>query len=567
MGERVRYLQDLGDQAQRRAVAAANDGPGAKIIFVDSVKAKFAGHEPDGRDVKNPDRWMVEPTDTFVTDTWYHPNPKGHENLAALLAPFGNFGTAVPTVAGKGSIDIAFVIDTTGSMGGAIAGVKQAAKALVDSVSRSTTSARFALVDYRDFPERTGSEGDYASKLQQGFTDDTARINDAIQSLSLGYGGDGPETVFSGLNTAYDLPWRPGVRKLVVVLGDAAPLSPEPISGLTAQQMIDRARAIDPVEGNFVSLGGLRTSETVRMATETNGSVRTTSASVAADEIAEAIDTSLSRPLAWVAGPYVTKIGSPVTFDGGGSYGVDSDIVSWEWDVDDDGIFDYTTAGPSVTHTYTAPYDGLVVLRVTDSLGRVGLASVSSVASSDGDTIARADDNCPEDPNDDQTDTDSDGAGDVCDPTPGFDFIDAPGIGVRNTLATPSADVSPVTPPGVSAVGPLGAPTTSMPKLPPSVVRIRAARWDRQRGKLRVTIGCVRRAGWCRGTLRVFEPRVERRQRFEIKARKSKTLNVSMSTTSRRALRAGKSLRVRLVASTPGRKTTVFVLRIRSRGA
>ena len=42
-GERIRYLQDLGDQAQKRAVAAANDQPGAKIVFVDGVKALFKG--------------------------------------------------------------------------------------------------------------------------------------------------------------------------------------------------------------------------------------------------------------------------------------------------------------------------------------------------------------------------------------------------------------------------------------------------------------------------------------------------------------------------------------------
>lgn len=447
VGERVRYLQDLGDQAQRRAVAAANDEPGAKIVFVDGVKSLFAGHEPDGRDVRNPDRWMVEPFDTAVFSTWYHPNPTGHAKLAGLLGGSGDFGTSVPTVAGKGSIDIAFVIDTTGSMGSAISGVKQAARKLVSSVATSTTSARFALIDYRDFPERTGSSGDYPAKLQQGFTDDADTIDEAIQGLSLGYGGDAPETVFSGLNMAYDLPWRAGVRKLVVVLGDAPPLSPEPISGLTAAQMIARAKAIDPVEGNFVDLGGLATSEIRQMATETNGSVHATSADAATDEIAAAIDTSLARPFAWVAGPYETKIGDSVTFDGSGSYGVDADIVSWEWDVDDDGTFDATTTEPRLGHTYNTAYDGLVVLRVTDAKGRVGIASVSSVATRDGDTIADGEDNCPDQPNDDQTDTDADGIGDVCDPTPGFDLADRPGVGVGlRVIATPPAPASPPPP-------------------------------------------------------------------------------------------------------------------------
>ncbi len=36
----------------------------------------------------------------------------------------------------------------------------------------------------------------------------------------------------------------------------------------------------------------------------------------------------------------------------------------------------------------------------------------------DLDSLLDAPDNCPAAPNDDQTDTDSDGLGDVCDPTP-----------------------------------------------------------------------------------------------------------------------------------------------------
>ncbi|MBO9532250.1 MAG: hypothetical protein J7513_04655, partial [Solirubrobacteraceae bacterium] len=167
LGERIRYFQRLGDEAQERAVAAANasDDPGAGVVFIGrspasgptarTIKERFKGHEPTGVG-KNDDRWIVEPTDTVLKETWYHPNPRGQEEYAWALKEFGDFGTAVPAIKGAGSVDLVFVIDTTGSMGDAIGSVKEGAQRLVASVRASSKSARFALVDYRDFAERIG---------------------------------------------------------------------------------------------------------------------------------------------------------------------------------------------------------------------------------------------------------------------------------------------------------------------------------------------------------------------------------------------------------------------------
>ena len=80
-------------------------------------------------------------------------------------------------VVGTAGIDIAFVIDTTGSMSSAIGSVKAAATELVNSVAAQTASARFAVVDYRDFPERTGDPGDYPARLRQDFTSSATAIN------------------------------------------------------------------------------------------------------------------------------------------------------------------------------------------------------------------------------------------------------------------------------------------------------------------------------------------------------------------------------------------------------
>lgn len=72
--------------------------------------------------------------------------------------------------------------------------------------------------------------------------------------------------------------------------------------------------------------------------------------------------------------------------------------------------------------TFTAAFDGLIALRVTDNDGKVSIATALALASSDGDQMPDAVDNCPTEPNDSQSDYDNDGVGDVCDQEPGFEW-------------------------------------------------------------------------------------------------------------------------------------------------
>lgn len=440
VGRNVRDLGDRGDTAQRKAVDAVNAEGGAQVVFLDTVKPHFAGHEPDGRVCcRNADRWLHE-FDSKTKMEWYHYNDRGHQEIANLLAANGDYGAGRPAADG-GSVDIAFVVDTTGSMGWAIDSVKAAATQLVDDVSARTTSARFALVDYRDFASRTGADYDYPSKLDQGFTSDAGTINGAIQSLDLGYGGDWEETMYSGLNTAFDLPWRPGVKKMAIVLADAPPLDPEPFTGTEAMDVVLRSLSIDPVEVHVVDVGGATTPQVQDIAERTNGGTYSSSPSEAATQIAEAIDVSLDRPYAWAGGPYTGKTGDVFTFDGRGSYGITSDIVEWEWDVDSDGTYDLTSAAPTVKHAYDSAYTGLLTLRVTDAQGRQALATTPVHATPDGDEVPQAEDNCRDLANPGQEDRDGDGVGDECDETSGWPTEDE--YGVYDNGSGPGGPVDP----------------------------------------------------------------------------------------------------------------------------
>ena len=137
-------------------------------------------------------------------------------------------------------LDYVFLIDTTGSMGSHINSVKANAKNLIESqLLNGARNSRVAVVDYRDFPERTGSSSDYAYDVKCKFTSDAATAIAAINSLTLGYGGDGPETVYSGIHAcivgkgAKIGGWQENSVKTIMVMGDAKPLDPEPITGYT----------------------------------------------------------------------------------------------------------------------------------------------------------------------------------------------------------------------------------------------------------------------------------------------------------------------------------------------
>lgn len=118
-------------------------------------------------------------------------------------------------------MDLAFCIDTTGSMQGELDMVKTKMKELVAKLSstKPVPDIRVGLVAYRD----RGDE--YVTKVFP-FTEDIDKIVKDIADLQAGGGGDGPEAVNQALHTAItDLKWDESKKatKVLFLIGDAGP--------------------------------------------------------------------------------------------------------------------------------------------------------------------------------------------------------------------------------------------------------------------------------------------------------------------------------------------------------
>lgn len=430
--QRVREIGILAEALQRKLVSQWNASHNLGVTYV-GLTGAFAGHEPDPRRGKNPARWLNEfwetegdavgggPTNgVFSGDQrdFYHPNKVGHRKIAEEIARVvGIPGSAsVPVPTGE-NIDVAFVVDTTGSMWDDIDSVKSQITQIVGEVSSNSGSARFALVSYRDHPESTGDSSDYSARVDQAFTSDVSLIDSAAQALTANGGGDWPETVYSGLMAAIGMDWRIGVKKVAVIIGDAPAKDPEPLTGYTAVQVSQAAYAVDPVEVYAVDTSGGLASAEVQSLVDASGGQTYSPGSVSdiPAAIVDAISDSLGKPFAWLTSLPVSAIGDEITFDASGSYAIGTSLTKFEWDFDGDGTFESETAGSSTSHIYDAEFDGVVGVRVTDSGGLQGVGSTPLLVTPDGDTVPSSFDNCPTAKNPAQSDYDGDGVGDECD--------------------------------------------------------------------------------------------------------------------------------------------------------
>ncbi|MGF6860385.1 hypothetical protein ABIE69_000945 [Rhodobacteraceae bacterium MBR-64] len=149
-------------------------------------------------------------------------------------------------------VDAMFLIDTSGSMGGAIGGAKAAAGSLLSGLSSTfNLQAGVGVFSEGNKPGNgDGTRNDTFFNLD--LTADTTTVQSALNAVTLGVpdgGGDFPERGQDAVNdVANKASWRPGSNRFIFALGDAS----------WKNDLVSDAVAQAAVDGANVTLVGLR---------------------------------------------------------------------------------------------------------------------------------------------------------------------------------------------------------------------------------------------------------------------------------------------------------------------
>jgi uncharacterized repeat protein (TIGR02543 family) len=86
-------------------------------------------------------------------------------------------------------------------------------------------------------------------------------------------------------------------------------------------------------------------------------------------------------PISNPGGLYSGTEGQAITLNGNGSTDSDGSIVRYEWDINNDGAYEYSSSSPTQNHTYAQQGTYTIKLRVTDNLGATGTATTTATIS------------------------------------------------------------------------------------------------------------------------------------------------------------------------------------------
>ena len=147
--------------------------------------------------------------------------------VAALLTwagtPSAHAQTGPPAKA-----DILFVVDTTGSMSGAISAVQTDIADVMTRIDGGEIGdVAYGLAEVKDYPQAPfGDPTDKPFNVLQAITADRGAVQTATGKLVASGGGDGPESYEAAVARAdagAGVGWRDGARRMLVLVADNVP--------------------------------------------------------------------------------------------------------------------------------------------------------------------------------------------------------------------------------------------------------------------------------------------------------------------------------------------------------
>ena len=136
-------------------------------------------------------------------------------------------------------LDMALVIDATGSMDDDLRAMRGAAGSMLSTAFARAGKTRVGVVYYKD----KTPDCPWVTRIESGLTEDKGAIASALARAQIGCGGDEPEHVYAAIyKAASGLSWRPDAVKLMVLIGDAAPH--EDYTDITRGAAMGKAKSI-----------------------------------------------------------------------------------------------------------------------------------------------------------------------------------------------------------------------------------------------------------------------------------------------------------------------------------
>ncbi len=141
--------------------------------------------------------------------------------MVLTICLLGSAARRAPANAAPPRIEVCFVLDTTGSMGGLIEGAKLKIWSIANQMvsAKPAPQLRIALLGYRD-------RGDEYIVRRYDLSEDIDAVYANLQKFQAGGGGDTPESVNQALDEAVNkITWSPDriVLKIVFLVGDSPP--------------------------------------------------------------------------------------------------------------------------------------------------------------------------------------------------------------------------------------------------------------------------------------------------------------------------------------------------------
>lgn len=155
-----------------------------------------------------------------------------------------------PTVTGSPTLEMVFVLDTTGSMGGLIEGAKQRIWGIVNEVMQQSShpAVRIGLVAYRD-------HGDTYVTQVLPLTNDLDKVYSTLMDYRADGGGDTPEDVrqalADGVKRAGWSQGPPRPAQIIFLVGDAPPhqnYTNEPDTLVSAAEAVQQGMIVNTIQ-------------------------------------------------------------------------------------------------------------------------------------------------------------------------------------------------------------------------------------------------------------------------------------------------------------------------------